>query len=316
MLEALGDRGALALIPEELREGVGRAVLDARAESTRAALRSRWSRFERFCVKMGLTSLPADPACVAAYVERLDQEGLAMSTIEVYVSAVSAAHEFAGLANPCREEGMRLLLAGKRRQRAGLGRRQARALSEHEIQAIMMSLAAPRMAAGGVPETAAAARRRADDDLALLLAMTQGGLRRSEAERLLWGHVWIEPDGSGRLLIAMSKTDQRGAGAVVAIRQDGADALRKIKPEGDADGERVFGISGRQIDRRLKAMCAAAGIGQEGISGHTPRVTLARRLSERGAPSHIIQRQGRWASPAMVALYTRNAAAGEVLRWL
>lgn len=308
--------GEPPVIPIYLRERVGQTISDSRAPATRRANGSRFAIFERFCAEFGLSALPARPETVAAYIEWLDERGKAMSTIQAYVSAVSGAHAAAGLPNPCKFEGARLVMAGKRRQRAGERRRQARALSDLELQAIMMSLAAPRLAPGGVLETQEAARKRADRDLALLLVMTQAGLRRSEAERLRWGDASMEADGSGRIFVRMSKTDQSGAGAVVAIKPDGAAALWKIRADDADDDAPVFGVGGQQIDRRLKAMCAAAGVGIEGISGHTPRVTLARRMSERGAPSHIIQRQGRWASPGMVALYTRNAQAAESLRWL
>lgn len=299
-------------------ESSGRTIYESRAEETRRAERGRFARFAAFCDAYAIDMMPAQPAAVAAYIEFMDREGKALATIEAYVSAIATAHSDRGLANPCANQGVRLALAGKRRQRAGERQRQARALSEGEMQSVVMSLGWPRAARGrgGGPEKRETAARRAANDLALLLAMTQGGLRRSEAERLSWGDVSLAGDGSGRIYVGRSKTDQEGKGAVVAVRADCAAALMRIRPAEAADADRVFGVSGRQIDRRLKAMCAAAGIGAEGISGHTPRVTLARRMSERGAPSHVIQRQGRWASAGMVLLYTRNAQAAEALQWL
>ena len=48
--------------------------------------------------------------------------------------------------------------------------------------------------------------------------MSGGSLRCSEAAALLWADVQRERDGSRRLLILRSKTDQKGSGAVVVSR--------------------------------------------------------------------------------------------------
>ena len=118
--------GELALIPDYIRERVGRTISDSRAPATRRANRSRFEIFERFCAELGLSALPARPETVATYIEWLDECGKAMSTIQAYVSAISGAHAAAGLPNPCKFECARRVMAGKRRQCAGERRRQAR----------------------------------------------------------------------------------------------------------------------------------------------------------------------------------------------
>ena len=146
--------------------------------------------------------------------------------------------------------------------------------------------------------------------------MTQAGLRRSETSALTWGDISAYNDGTGRILIGLGKTDQTGKGVILAVKRDCIRALLAIKPEGASTDDSVFHLSGAQIARRLKAMCAAAGIDANRISGHTPRVSLARGMSEKGAPTHLIQRQGRWSSSSMVLSYTREATAAETLGWL
>ncbi len=58
---------------------------------------------------------------------------------------------------------------------------------------------------------------RGQVDIALCSVLSDAGLRRSEAAALTWGDVEIAADGSGRVRIARSKTDQEGKGEVVAI---------------------------------------------------------------------------------------------------
>ena len=44
-------------------------------------------------------------------------------------------------------------------------------------------------------------------DLALVAALSDAGLRRSEASSLTWGDVQRWDDGSGRITVIRSKTD-------------------------------------------------------------------------------------------------------------
>ena len=59
--------------------------------------------------------------------------------------------------------------------------------------------------------------------------------------------------------------------------------------------QKVFGLSESQIARRVKAVARAVGLpGWESYSGHSGRIGMARRMAQNGAPTHEIERQGRW----------------------
>ena len=87
---------------------------------------------------------------------------------------------------------------------------------------------------------------------------------------------------------------------------------------GVVSSEKVFGLSGSQIARRVKAVARAAGLPDwENFSGHSGRVGMARRMAQNGAPTHEIERQGRWKQGGgMVGRYTRGESAGSALRYL
>ena len=299
-----------------LAAGIEAAMENSRAENTKRAYAVRFDRFARWATVRGLSCLPADPYTIALYAEALVREGKALSTVKAYLSTISMAHRMKGEQNPCGDPRVRLYLDGKTRQSAGLRQKQALALSENDIMNILVSLPRRRIGRGGHLESESACEVRAAFDKAVLLTMVQAGLRRSEAEDLCWDDVTEVEDGSGRVTIRRSKTDQTGRGAVVAVKENCLEALEGIRQADGEVGERIFRLSGVQIYRRLKAMCAGAGMDTERVTGHTPRVTLARLMSEKGAPTHIIQKQGRWQTPGMVMLYTRAAQAGEALRWL
>ena len=68
----------------------------------------------------------------------------------------------------------------------------------------------------------------------------------------------------------------------------------------------------------MKAIARAAGLADwELFSGHSGRVGMARRMAQNGAPTHEIERQGRWKQGGgMVVRYTRGESAGSALRYL
>ena len=43
---------------------------------------------------------------------------------------------------------------------------------------------------------------------------------------------------------------------------------------------------------------------------------MARRMAQNGAPTHEIERQGRWKQGGMVGRYTRGETDGSALRYL
>ena len=73
-----------------------------------------------------------------------------------------------------------------------------------------------------------------------------------------------------------------------------------------------------QIARRVKVIAKAAGLSDwEFFSGHSGQAGMARRMAQNGAPTHEIERQGRWKQGGgMVGCYTRGETAGSALRYL
>ena len=119
-------------------------------------------------------------------------------------------------------------------------------------------------------------------------------------------HVW--DDGSGPRHRGPSKTNAEAQGAVVAITPAAMRALDAMRPAGVGGEVRVFGLSESQIARRVKAIAKAAGLADwEFFSGHSGRVSMTRRMAQNGAPTHEIERQGRWKQGGgMVGRYTRG----------
>ena len=118
-------------------------------------------------------------------------------------------------------------------------------------------------------------------------------------------------DGSGRITVIRSKTDVEAAGAVVAITPAAMRALDAIRPVGVDVKQKVFGLSESQIARRVKVIAKPpawpTGSFFSGRGG----------MAQNGAPTHEIERQGRWKQGGgVVGRYTRGESAGSALRYL
>ena len=104
----------------------------------------------------------------------------------------------------------------------------------------------------------------------------------------------IRDNGSGLLEVRRFKTDPDGKGVVLYIGNEADEALRAIRPvEELLDlNAPIFGLSARQIGRRVKAAAKAAGLG-DGFTGHSGRVGLAQDLAATGVELPALMTAGR-----------------------
>ena len=298
-------------------QGVASSLESVLADNTRRTYDAQWRIFQGWCGEVGLASLPAEPLTVARYLAARAGSGASVATIRLATSAISKAHEWARLESPCRDPGVRASLKGWGR-RLSKPQRQSGALTADVLAVIRLTAVQPRKRGRGL-ETPAQAAERGKFDVALVAVLSDAGLRRSEAAALTWGDVQRWEDGSGRITVIRSKTDAEAQGAVVAVTPAAMQALSAIRPAAvTGDGETVFGLSESQIARRVKVIAKAAGLADwEFFSGHSGRVGMARRMAQNGAPTHEIERQGRWKQGGgMVGRYTRGESAGSALRYL
>ena len=286
------------------------------SDNTRRVYGTQWRIFTGWCDEVGLQSLPAEPLTEARYLAARAGSGSSIATIRLATSAISKAHEWGKLESPCRDPGVRASLKGWGR-RLAKPQRQSGALTADVLAVIRLTAVQPRKRGRGF-ETPEQAAERGKFDVALVAALSDAGLRRSEAAALTWGNVQRWDDGSGRITVVRSKTDVEAQGAVVAITPSAMGALSAIRPAGAAGEDKVFGLSESQIARRVKAIAKAAGLADwEFFSGHSGRVGMARRMAQKGAPTHEIERQGRWKQGGgMVGRYTRGESAGSALSYL
>lgn len=288
-----------------------------RSPNTRLAYAKQWRKFTAWCSANSVAPLPAEPAHVALYISDQHAGGVAVNSLRVARSAIKAAHVGAGLPDATADQLVKQALEGaiRKNAEAGVASKQASALTAAAFAAIAATDAIPRPARGGRLESAAAAQQRAAFDLAMIATARDGMLRCSELRALRWGDVERAEDGSGRITVRKSKTDQQGEGAIQYLSRDTLRRLEEIR--GDADDQAlVFDVSVMAIHRRIVAAAAAAGL-KGRWSSHSMRIGMARDLAAAGIDLASLQVAGRWSSPEMPGRYIRaeEAARGAVARY-
>ena len=264
--------------------------------------------FSAWAEGRGLSSLPAAPSGVAAYLTERASSGVSIPTVQLSRAAIAAAHLDANLEDPCAHPGVRRTMAGLSRM-FGRPPLQAIPLTSDVAAAIRATARRPRPFPSGRRESESTAERRGLVDIALVSVMRDALLRRSEASALVWNDMERMADGTGRLTVRRSKTDQTSEGKVLYLSTTSMADIDAIRPAEPSHGHMsVFGLSSSQIGRRIARSCEVAGFAGA-YSGHSPRVGMAQDLAANGAELPALMEAGRWESPTMPARYTRSQAA-------
>jgi site-specific recombinase XerD len=283
------------------------------APATRRAYASDLRHFDRWCTATGRRALPADPETVAEYLAELAEQSKA-STLQRRLSAISQAHQFAGLESPTWHPAVRATLKGIRRSLASSAPERARAQGK-EALTVAQLLAMVAL----LPDDP-----RGHRDRALLLLGFASGLRRSELVALDVADLAWQPEGLV-LRIDRSKTDQEGAGRRVGVPVGSGAATCPVAAtrawlatSGVAEGpvfrsiDRYGNLGGRLSDRSValtvKRAAQAAGFDPETVAGHSLRAGLATAAARAGKSERMIAAQTGHASMAVLRGYIRDGS--------
>ena len=291
-----------ANLSEETRALVAASISPNTKKAYEAAL-LRWDQWR--------AGRDATDHLLAEYLTLRHAAGVAPATVAQVVQAIRFREKLHAAARSMVGPLSGRTLAGIRRTGKDRGRGQAAAIRWADVQAICRQARAQGQAA-----PVATAR-----DCALVRLMSDGLLRISEAVAVDCAHLQPEADGTGRLLIPSSKTDQEGKGAVVFLSKTTRAAVKQYRQlAGILDGPLFRRIRrGDHItpDRmtahgaRLAIKARAAACGIAGASGHSLRVGTAQDLTAAGYGLAELQNAGRWQSPEMPGRYSRGQAAGQ-----
>jgi integrase len=285
--------------------------------NTRKAWACDWALFTSFCGARGLSSLPASPETIAAFVASCRESAKRPATVQRHLSTIALVHRVAKLMNPCDDEAVRLELKAFTNA-VGVRQRQARALGWEHIKQFLDT-------AG---ESLPATRERA-----LICVAYDTMARRSELVAFDVDDLDFLPDGTGRALIRRSKTDQVGEGNTaylsrttvrylklwlkVAEIREGA-AFRRVIGRGtvttDSDGKGRIGerLSVDAIAQAFKRVAKWIKMSDEEVaqvSGHSIRVGATQDLLALNIDLASVMQAGRWKTNRMPMRYGEHVLA-------
>ena len=282
---------------------VRRLVQQSNAYNTRRAYKSLLKGFDAW--RNGRT---ANDVSIANYVAHLEKSGKAIATARLALAAIRFRAKENGQAKPDGPITAKAL-EGYGRSSRNQGRGQV--LGVGWEQADEITRLAERE--GGL---------RGLRDAALIAVMSDGLLRISEAAGIQFDDVNLKDDGTGRLLLARSKSDQTGRGSMLYLR---ACTMRRVSAWAIVSGihagplfRRVgkggivgtASLSVESVRAIVQRWARRAGITGR-VSGHSLRVGSAQSLVASGATLPELQQAGRWLSPEMPAHYARAERAGK-----
>jgi site-specific recombinase XerD len=299
----------VALLPALPAADLDRAANFARqdkAPATRAAYKSDFAAFQKWCSRRGVSLLPAMPETIAGFLAAEAEAGLKPATIGRRCAAIRYAHKLAGYEPPTNAECVRATLRGIRRTKGVTPARKAPATAEIARD---MARAAPD-------------RLKGLRDRALLLLGFGGAFRRSELVALDVADLEETEDGL-RVTIRRSKTDQEAQGVTIAIIRGGAccpiKALRAwLDAAGISEGPvfRPVRKGGKVRDQRLsaKSVCdlvktyaGQVGLDVAAFGAHSLRSGFLTSAARRGASVFKMRDVSRHKSMDVLQSYVRDA---------
>jgi site-specific recombinase XerD len=310
-LEPLSPRiTAAGELPEAAAALVRAYGCASMAGATLRAYRNDVGLFVAWCDRHGVSSLPAAPEVVAAFLVAEAEAGRAVSTIGRRCAAIRHAQMLAGVADPTGHAVVRSVMKGIRRT-IGTAPKQKAAATVDVLAALLMH----------VPDTLAGKR-----DEALLALGFAGAFRRSELVGLDVDDLQMHPEGL-RVRVRRSKTDQEGQGFEKAIPHG-----RFIRPvarlrtwleaAGITEGPVFRPVSRSGHIRRgaprlthqavgciVKRYAEAAGLEAASFGAHSLRSGYITSAAERGADLGRIMDQSGHRNPRTVLGYIRRANA-------
>ena len=282
----------------------------SRAENTQHSYDCSLRMFAKFAIQRGQAVFPADSRTVAAFLQHRIDAGVMPGSLNVDLSAIRHAHRTKKKPDPAAAPNVRAIFREYRRIRAaqGKGAKQTRGMSKDDLAAIV--------AVADMSSNIHATR-----DIAVVSLLREGLLRPSECVALRVEDFSREKDGSGRIRISRSKTDQEGQGCFLFLGEQVADRMARWLDAVSADADTPLfrrircgghvqstGLTGRSVSDIVRKRGEAAGI--FGLTGHSGRVGMAQSLIAFGVSIGEVAIAGRWKSVDQVIHYASRQEAG------
>lgn len=276
----------------------------SKSDATRRAYAADARAYLAFCESAEL--VPTTPAAVAAHVSSLVSEGRPWSSIQRRVAGVRSWLSQQGAEDAATHPAVAAVVAGARRTVGTATRNERSPLLVADLERLLAALG-----------DCVAGRR----DRALLLVGFATGLRRSELVALDVADLAFDSRGVA-ISVRRSKTDQGGAGRIVAIpygraatcpvralqawlQSTGIDSgavWRSVNRHQQVSAAR---LSDKAVALVVQSVAERAGLDASRLGAHSLRAGLVTSAVMAGASTAEVMRQTGHKSEAMVRRYTR-----------
>lgn len=280
------------------------ALGGAYSAATMRAYRNDVRAYVSWCEATGLGAFPASTAQLCAFLEAQGQD-MAPSTVRRRLYAIRKVHRLLGLEDPTQDEAVNLAFRRVRRAKP-VRPKQARGMNAADLQKFLAVQ----------PDTPWGLRNAAMLSLGYEL-MT----RRSELVALKDGDLTLRNDGTLRVIIRRSKSDQEGQGRIAFTSRATAGLVEAWQDWKSDETDWLFcpiyqghaidrSLSGTTVKTIIKTAAKRSGYSTSEVrdfSGHSMRVGAAQDLLRRGFDTAAIMRAGGWKSINILARYLEHA---------
>lgn len=300
-----GPKTGLQVSLETARENASRYALASKAPNSKRAYASDFRQFADWCSLRKLEAMPASAESVVSYLADTANQGLKVSTIRRKAAAIAYFHRLRGEPAPTENELVKAVLAGIARE---IG---SAAVRKNPITADVMKRLMKQ-----IPHSLIGSR-----DKALLLLGFAGAFRRSELVALNVGD--LERTDEGLIIhIRRSKTDQVGAGRIVAIPHGGRlgilEALTDWMKRANIETGRIFrsvdkagrvgeSLTDRSVANIVKQYAEAAKLDPALFSGHSLRAGFVTSALDAGADAFAVMDISGHRDPRTLKVYDRRS---------
>ena len=271
------------------------------AKNTNRAYRSDFIQYQTWCLKNGITPIPADADTMAMYVDYLSENNKS-ATIRRRINSLGTILKLSKHHDPTKQP--EVVLALKRMHRKiGRAQEQAAPLTKLLLNQLLSNC----------DNSLRGLRNQV-----LLRLGYETMRRRSELCAFKFDDICQAPSGRPSIRLNFSKTDQFGAGKILPISQELFDLLEKWKEiVGDDSyilrsinkhGHIGDSLNPASISIILKTLQEElnSGPNEQPLSGHSFRVGAAIDLLEQGEPLERIMLRGCWKTDSTAMSYLRN----------
>ena len=273
------------------------------AQNTIRAYRSDFIQYQIWCLKNGITPIPANANTMAMYVDYLSENNKS-ATIRRRINSLGTILKLSKHHDPTKQP--EVVLALKRMHRKiGRAQQQATPLTKPLLNQLLSNC----------NNSVRGLRNQV-----LLRLGYETMRRRSELCAFKFEDICQAPNGKPSIRLNFSKTDQFGAGKILPISQELFDLLEKWKEiVGDESyilrsinkhGHIGYSLNPASISIILKMLQEElkSGPNDQPLSGHSFRVGAAIDLLEQGEPLDRIMLRGGWQTDSTAMKYLRNWA--------